>query len=232
MNLLLLLFFLTSPALILYLCKQYKFLDNFGAVGIAYIIGLIIGNLGIIDINTKYIQETITTIVIPLSLPLLLMSVNLKQWSRLASRTALSMILGIIAIVTSIVIGFFIFRYRIDEPWQVAGLLTGVYLGATFNMAAIKMAIGASDELFGVVNALDIIVCMFYFLFLITVAQKLFNKFLPKFDKSKKNNEISQSIDDMHEGWDAYKGIFSKKQYSRCSWLLVLLLLLQEPHFA
>jgi uncharacterized membrane protein len=210
MNVFLILFFVGSPALILYICKKYPFFDKFGAVGIAYIVGLLIGNIGITDISTKIIQENFTQITIPLALPLLLISVNLKQWSRLAGRTALSMLLGIIAIVASIVIGFYFFRYKIDESWRVAGLLTGVYLGATFNMAAIKMAIGASDEMFGVVNAIDILVCAFYFFFLITVAQRLFNKFLPKFDKTAVDHGINHQIEDNYDGWDSYKGVFTK----------------------
>jgi uncharacterized membrane protein len=210
MGILLIVFFLVSPAFILYICKKYPFFDKFGAVGIAYIVGLIIGNIGILDVTAKPVQEIFTTLTIPLSLPLLLISVNLKQWSRLAGRTALSMLLGIIAIVISIVVGFFIFRYQIPESWKVAGLLTGVYLGATFNMAAIQMAIGASSEMFGVVNALDILVCMFYFIFLITIAQRIFNKFLPKFDKGSIDKGIDHQMEDNYDGWDSYRGIFTK----------------------
>ncbi|HEY4786541.1 MAG TPA: DUF819 family protein, partial [Bacteroidales bacterium] len=132
-------------------------------------------------------------------------------WTRLAVRTILSMVLGIIAIVTSIIIGHYLFRSHIDECWKVAGMLTGVYLGATFNMASIKMALNASDEVFGICNAYDILVCMFYFIFIISVAQRLFNKVLPVFKKEEKHDEMKRDIEDVYDGWDAYRGIFTKK---------------------
>jgi uncharacterized membrane protein len=90
-------------------------------------------------------------------------------------------------------------------------MLTGVYMGATFNMAAIKIALGASDEIFGICNAYDIIVCMFYFMFIISVAQRLFNKILPPFQKPLIKESIQTDIEEIYDGWDAYKGIFSHR---------------------
>jgi Predicted integral membrane protein len=210
-NLVLIVFYLVTPAVILYSCKKISFLDKFGAVGIAYVLGLVLGNIGILNHDAKNIQETLTTITIPLSLPLLLFSINLKQWSRLAGKTILSMVLGIVAITTSIVLGFYLFRHGIADCWKVAGMLTGVYLGATFNMASIKIALGASDEIFGICNAYDILVCMVYFVFIISVAQRLFNKVLPPFKKSEKESKIKADVEDIYDGWDAYRGIFSRK---------------------
>jgi uncharacterized membrane protein len=210
MSIVLILFYLLSPAFILLLCKKYPFFDKFGAVGIAYILGLVIGNLHILDASMVPIQDNFTKISISLALPLILISINIKQWSRLAGTTALSMLLGIFAIVSSIIVGFFFFGNKIQDSWQVAGLLTGVYLGATFNMSAIQIAIRASDELFGIVNAIDILVSIFYFFFLITVAQRIFNKFLPKFKTKGKDKGIEYNMEDNIDGWDAYRGIFSK----------------------
>jgi uncharacterized membrane protein len=210
MQILLVLFYLVSPAIILYLCKKYPFLDKFGAVGIAYVLGLLIGNVGLLDVTAKTIQENLTQVTIPLALPLLLFSVNLKQWARLAGKTFLSMLLGIIAIVTAIVIGYYMFRYQINDSWKIAGMLTGVYLGATFNMAAIKMALGVNDEVFGVVNAYDILVCGVYFVFIITIAQRLLNKILPAFSKNVTDEGINPQIEENYDGWDSYHGIFTR----------------------
>jgi len=211
--LVLIVFYLVTPAVILYSCKKISFLDKFGAVGIAYVLGLVLGNIGILNHDAENIQETLTTITIPLSLPLLLFSINLKQWSRLAGKTILSMVLGIVAITTSILVGFYLFRHGIADCWKVAGMLTGVYLGATFNMASIKIALGASDEIFGICNAYDILVCMFYFMFIISVAQRLFNMVLPVFKKSEKDDKIKADVEDIYDGWDAYRGIFTRKYF-------------------
>ena len=206
---LLVLFYIISPAIILYLCKKVAFLGKFGAVGISYIVGLILGNIGILNLHARTVQETVTNITIPLALPLILMSINLKQWSRLALKTILSLIFGIVAVVISVSVGYYLFRNHIADNWKIAGMLTGVYLGGTFNMAAISHALKVDNVIFGVVNGYDIIVCMFYFMFIISVAQRLFNKFLVPFEKKPVSEQNDINVEDQYDGWDSFKGIFT-----------------------
>ncbi|MFN2314801.1 MAG: hypothetical protein ABR531_10100, partial [Bacteroidales bacterium] len=77
----LVLFFLLSPLLILRLCHRYSLLSKIGAVVIAYVIGFVIGNLGLlpmIDGHVK-VQELLTTLTIPIAIPLLLFSMDIKK---------------------------------------------------------------------------------------------------------------------------------------------------------
>lgn len=50
---LLVLFYLFAPLLILYLCRRFPFLDKLGAVLIAYVIGLLLGNSGLLSEGSK-----------------------------------------------------------------------------------------------------------------------------------------------------------------------------------
>ena len=166
-----------GPVALLYACKKSGFLNKFGTVALAYILGIVIGNIGLVKPEYKAVQNNFTSVTIALALPLLLFSINLKQWSRLALKTGLAVLFGIISVIVVTVAGFYLLKDVIPDAWQVAGLMIGVYIGGTANMAAIMKALDGSPETFILVNAYDIILCIFYFIFLITVAQKFIGRF-------------------------------------------------------
>jgi len=176
---------------------------------LAYLLGIILGNIGWIKPEMKPLQNDFTSATIALALPLLLFSINLKQWSRLAFKTGLAVLLGIISVITIIFIGHLIFKNSIAECWQVSGLMVGVYIGGTANMAAIMKALNGDSTTFILVNAYDILVSMVYFLFIVTYAQKLVNKFLTPFKPLNSHVHLSNEVDD-YDGWDSFKGISSK----------------------
>jgi len=200
------LIYVFSPLALLYACKRSKFLNKFGTVALAYILGIVIGNIGLIKPEMKSLQDTFTSVTIAMALPLLLFSINVKQWSRLALKTGLAVLFGIISVVIVTIIGFYVFKDVIPDSWQVAGLMIGVYIGGTANMAAIMKALNGNPDTFILVNAYDILICMFYFIFLISGAQKLIGKVLVPFKPANEHVQLSNEVDDF-DGWDAYKGI-------------------------
>jgi uncharacterized membrane protein len=201
--------YVLGPVLLLYGCKRSTWLNKFGTVGLAYVFGIVLGNIGIIRPEIKPLQDNLTSVTIALALPMLLFSINIKQWSRLALKTGFAILLGIISVMIIIVIGFYFLRDNIAECWKVAGLMVGVYIGATANMASIMKALHVDPETFVLVNAYDILICIPYFFFLITRAQPMLNKILPAFKPLNERVGIGQEVDDF-DGWDAYRGIHKK----------------------
>jgi len=114
-NILLIVFYVFSPLVILYLTHKYNFINKLGAVVVAYIVGIIAANLGIIPNNGKAVQDIITMITIPLAIPLLLFSSNIKQWFSLAGKTALSMLFGLLSVIITVFAGFFIFKSNMPK---------------------------------------------------------------------------------------------------------------------
>jgi uncharacterized membrane protein len=209
--------YILGPVLLLYGCKKSNWLNRFGAVGLAYVLGIVLGNIGLIKPGMKPLQENFSSVTIALALPLLLFSINIKQWSRLALKTGLAVLLGIIAVMLIIVIGNHFMKDKIDNCWQVSGLMVGVYIGATANMAAIFKALQGDPETFILVNAYDILICIPFFFFLITKAQPLLNKILPPFKPLNSSINSDNEAGDF-DGWDSYRGIHKKRIF----WPLVL----------
>ena len=181
-TILLVLFYLFTPLLILYSCQKLSILRRLGAVIIAYGIGLVAGLSGLLPENAAEIQNIIVTITIPLSLPLMLFSSDIKAWTKLAGSTVVSLVIALFAVVTSVVVGFFIFHTEdIADLWKVGGLLIGVYTGGTPNLAALKIMLNVDNDTYIVTHAYDMIIGAGYFFFLITIGQKIFGYVLPKF---------------------------------------------------
>jgi uncharacterized membrane protein len=190
-TILLVVFYVFAPLLILYLCQRFPFLDKLGAVLIAYVIGLILGNSGLLPENSRAIQDVIASVCIPLAIPLLLFSSNVKQWSKLAGRTVLSMIIGMLGVIIMVIVGFFLFKSdTFPELWKVGGLLIGVYTGGTPNLASLKLMLDVQSETYLLVHTYDMVISGIYFLFLLTIAQYLFLFILPRY------KPVSQTLDE------------------------------------
>ena len=127
-KILLVLFYVFFPMLILYLCRKFPMVNKLGSVVIAYGVGLIIGNIGILPEGSAAIQETLTTITIPLAIPLLLFSANVRSWFMMAGKTMLSMAAALIGVIIVVFTGYLIFRGSgMEEMWKVSGMLVGGY---------------------------------------------------------------------------------------------------------
>lgn len=217
--LLLALFYVFTPLVILYLTHKYRIAEQIGSVIIAYAIGLILGNIGLIPspgqalneimitqpklalsevealhaggqitsndvfaFRVYKLRDLLMTITILLAIPLMLFSTNIHQWKKVAGKTLLSLVVGLVAVIVVIIAGFYIFKDSgTKDLWKVAGMLVGVYTGGTPNLASIKMALDVDAETYILTHTYDLIVGVFYLAFLITVGQKVFLKFLPKF---------------------------------------------------
>jgi uncharacterized membrane protein len=244
----LIIFYLITPSLLIYLCKISGFLSKLGTVVLAYIIGLMAGNTGIFPAQSyrfrellegrtfmpleelkKYfhsgqitetdmvanhistIQDTIITIVIPLAIPLLLFSLDLKRWLKLIKGAVLSLILAMISLIIAVFSGYYLLGNSITESWKVSGLLIGVYTGGTPNLAAIGTALKVSPDIFILTHTYDLIIGAVALLFLMTVAQRIFNTFLPKFyDVHKPENIRAMSAEYSH--MEDYRNLLLKSE--------------------
>jgi len=85
----LVLFYVFSPLLILFLCRRYRFLNKIGAIVIAYAGGFVLGNIGLLPRIEGVLatQDLLTTLTIPIAIPLLLFSMDVRKWFRIAGKT-------------------------------------------------------------------------------------------------------------------------------------------------
>ncbi len=205
----LILFYLLFPAFILFITHKFSAMNKIGAVLIAYFFGLVIGNSGIMPEGVKEVQEKFSEISVLLAIPLLLFSTNVRQWLKIAGKTMLSGLLVAIAVIITVVSGFYIFMGDVADGWQVAGLLTGVYTGGTPNMAAIKTALNVDSDLFIITHTYDMLVCTVFIILALSVFKKFGLLFLPKFKSNFKTDNIKQ--DKIIAELESFDNILTKK---------------------
>ncbi len=158
------------------------------------------------------VQDMITTIAIPLALPLLLFSLNIRKWFRLAGTTFLSLILALISVVVVVFAGYYIFRDKIPELGKIAGMLIGIYSGGTPNLASIKEALNVDPDIFIMTHTADLVIGAITLLFLMTVAQRFFLLFLPPFRNPHSPGETERLAREAAE-MDDFSGIFTKENF-------------------
>jgi uncharacterized membrane protein len=206
-NVILILFYLGVPALIIFLCHRYAFFNRIGAVVITYVIGLIIGNSGILPDNISGLQNILNTITIPLAIPLMLFAMNVRKWMGLANKTLLSMLAAFTGVVFTVVTGHLFLRsYRPDDMWEISGLLVGVYTGGTPNMASIKVALGVDESLYIMTHTYDLVIGAFYLMFMLTIGKRFFLMLLPDFKYNNKEADNRKGF----AGMESWEGFFRK----------------------
>lgn len=161
-------------------------------------------------------QDLLTTIMILVAIPLLLFSLDLKRWLALANEALKSMVLALISLLAAIFIGYYLWGSSIPESWKVGGMLVGIYTGGTPNLAAIATAVDVSPNVFILTHTYDVVLGAVCLLFLMTIAQRTFNLFLPHFKDSKKHRAICQIAKET-EGIDNYIGMLNMKTAMRLS---------------
>ncbi len=131
--------------------------------------------------NVFKLQDTLSGVMILLAFPLLLFSLNVRSWFKVAGKTFLSLALGLVSVIIPIFIGFYLFKDTVHESWKVAGMMTGVYSGGTPNLAAIQRALGVNNLTYIMTHTYDLIIGAVFLLFIMSFGQRVLLKFLPAY---------------------------------------------------
>lgn len=153
------------------------------------------------------LQDLILTITIPIALPLLLFSLKIKAWFKMAGKTAVSMLLSMISVVLVVGIVTVIYRNRIEDLPKIGGMLVGLYSGGTPNLAALKIMLNVDAETYLKVHTYDMIPSLMYLIFIISIGKIIFRKILPPYPY-REDPSVHQQISFSE---NAYEGFFQKK---------------------
>ncbi len=164
--------------------KDHKAIDTLSPVVCCYVLGVFLGNLPFLNLNSSLANE-FAEISVPLAIPLLLLSTDLIKWSRLARKTVLSFVFILLSVMLVSFVTSFFFKDIIADHWKVAGMLVGVYTGGTPNMTAIGKSLEVTNEVFLLMNGADLILGGLYLLFILSIGHRLMGKVLIPFKKGK-----------------------------------------------
>ena len=212
------LFYLLVPAGVVLLCRRARWAGKVGAILILYFLGIILANLFVFPFEGAAaklypLQDALTSVTIPLALPLILFACDFRTWP---VRKALSaLLIGLFSVVCVVAAGYFLFGDKLGpQAPAIAGMAVGVYTGGTPNLAAIKMMLGVDEGTYVLMNSFDMLVSFLFLVFLMAAGIRLFRKFLPvdkagdtEKDLQHPDQKLAQSESDM------YRGIFTRRHF-------------------
>jgi len=145
----------------------FKWAKRVGAVIIIITLGIILGNLNVVTQNSP-VYHIISTHIIPVSISLLLLRLNLKSIKELDKGILLYFLIGSLGTIAGAVVTFLILGgYVGDEAWKLSGQLTSSYIGGGENAVAVGHYLGVARDYFtaafaadNVVTALWMLVCL------------------------------------------------------------------------
>lgn len=179
-SLLLIVYLTAVPAIVMLLARKWKWIDRVSPMAVLYVVGLLVANFTPLlhDEGLLALNNTAGALCIPLAIPLMLMSCNLRNWS--AKGTAKAFLSGIMSILVAIVAGHFIFRQGQDPRQfaQVSAVAVGIYTGGIPNMGAIARGVGMDQSTYLFITSYDLIVTGLYLVFVILFGKPLFRKVL------------------------------------------------------
>ncbi len=178
-DVLLILFILLFPALLLYLKERVRFMAKWSTLIACYIAGLLLGNIGVLPQSAMGLLDTVSSLAVAISIPLLLFSVDIKQWKKLSGGAMLAFLLAAVSVSLVAGIAYAFFRENHDESYKVAGMLVGLYTGGTPNLAAIKTALNVDKDVYLAVHTSDIVLSALYLLAVMSIAKPILKHVLP-----------------------------------------------------
>ena len=135
--------------------KLFKFVPP---LVFAYFIPTILTALEIIP-SEAVIYKQIKTFVLPASLLLLTLAVDIKGILKLGSKAIIMFLSGTLGVVIGGPIALFIFKNQLlDDIWRGMAALAGSWIGGGANFIAIGKSVGATDGMLGLMVVVDVLV--------------------------------------------------------------------------
>lgn len=213
------LIFLATPAGLLYLAHHQAWAQKVGVILLCYTAGLLLGNFGLVPQSALGVQQSLSEITVALALPMLLFTLDIRSWSKMAGTAIVSMLFATTSVVTLATVLFYVFRGDgVENSSQMAAMAVGLYTGGTPNLAAIKSALEIPHEQYIMFHSLDTVLGGIYILFMLTVGIPLFRFLLGKPEVSDALEEGSHSAFDEED----YRPLFRKENMPQLVKIILL----------
>lgn len=179
------LYLLAVPLIVMLAAKRWPVIEKISPMVILYVIGLAVGNTGIVGDCARQTCTNVSNVAVLLSIPLMLIGCDFRAWSAKAAVKAF--LVGLFSILVVTIGGFFLFRNQAinagisnSDFARVSAAMTGIYTGGIPNFAPVAKAVNLPDNLFLLVSGYDLVVTSLYLLFIVFLGGRLVHWLLPK----------------------------------------------------
>ena len=196
--------FITSSSKNLFWVKFYKYIP---ALLLCYFIPSIFNSLGIISGDSSKLYFVASRYLLPTSLALLTISIDIHEIKKLGSKALIMFFTGTLGIIAGGPLAIMIVSQispdtiggsGVDAIWRGLSTVAGSWIGGGANQAAMKEVFQVNDKLFSAMVAVDVIVANIWMAMLLYgtgIVQKIDNWF----------QADSSSIDELKDKIESYR---------------------------
>ena len=148
---------MTSMIALGFYLQRYIAIKSLGPALTIIIMGIILSNLKVVPVSTE-LYGTISTYAIPVSMTIMLMSVDLKEMTKLSREPLIAIFVAVLTVSIMAFLFGLVFAEKISEGWKVAGMFVGTYTGGSANLTAIGTGLNVSRQTLAAANAADYVI--------------------------------------------------------------------------
>lgn len=172
-------FIAVGTALCIYLEQTRAWAAKLSGPVLALLVGMTLSNLRLLP-NSSPSYDVVEDYLVPIAIPLLLFRANIVKILRGTGSMFLSFHIASIGTVLGAFIAAFAFRGTFERVPEVAGIMTGSYIGGGVNFVAIKNSFQISEQLTNPLLVADNFIMAGMFTALLVIAgSKLFRRWFP-----------------------------------------------------
>ena len=152
----------------IYLEQKFEWASKISGAIIALIGALILSNLKVIP-TESVVYDQVWSYVVPLAITLLLYQCNITKIWKESGKILVLFLISAIGTMLGSTLGFLLLNKHIPELAQIAGMMTGSYIGGGANFAAMASAFEISGDLVSAAVVSDNLLMALYFFVLISI---------------------------------------------------------------
>ena len=177
----------------IYLENHYEWASKISGPIIGLLAAATLSNVGIIPVESP-VYDQVWDIVVPLAIPMLLFTCDLKQIWKESGRLLMIFLISSVGTILGALVGYAFLGKLIPVLNHIAGMMVGSYIGGGVNFVAVASAFDIPKELISAATVADNLLMVFYFLILLMIPSMAFFKKHFKSAYSTEELEVSKEF--------------------------------------
>ena len=164
-----------------------------GAI-IALLFAIIFANTGIIPMSCS-VWDVVSGYAVPLAIPLLLFQCDMRKVGKQSGRLLFIFLISSVGTICGALIAYALLKNHIPELAEIAGVMTGSYIGGGVNFVALSTSFDVSGNMISAATVADnLLMAMYIFVLIMIPSIKFFRKHFkhPYVDEMEANNDTTK----------------------------------------
>ncbi len=156
--------------------QKYKWAAKITGAIIALIGAIVLANLGIIPTDSP-VYDAVWSYVVPVAIPLLLLKADLKKIKKESGKMFGVFHISAFGTIVGTFVSAFVFASVIPHVAEIAGMMTGSYIGGGVNFVAMTSSFSTPENITNATIVADNLVMVVYFFIVMSIpSMKMFKK--------------------------------------------------------